>query len=112
VALLRQTFALVLERWTGLRTVQVESLDGEHGLPADLEGDIALAIVSVDTADGPATGLIEHLHGIGLPVLAFGVDGSTDQLARALQAGADGTISLTAPVTQFVSKATQLSNPA
>jgi hypothetical protein len=42
VALLRQTFALVLERWTGLRTVQVESLDGERGLLADLNGDIAL----------------------------------------------------------------------
>jgi DNA-binding NarL/FixJ family response regulator len=108
VALLRQTFALVLERWTGLRTVQVESLDGERGLLADLDGDIALAVVSVDTADGPDTGMIEHLHGMGLPVLAFGLDGSTDHLPRALQAGADGAISLAAPVSQFVDKAAQL----
>jgi hypothetical protein len=88
VALLRQTFALVLERWPGLRTVQVASLDGERGLLADLDGDIALAVVSVDTADGPDTGLIEHLHGLGLPVLAFGLEGSTDHLASALEAGA------------------------
>jgi DNA-binding NarL/FixJ family response regulator len=112
VALLRQTFALVLERWTGLRTVQVESLDGERGLLADFDGDIALAVVSVDTADGPDTGLIERLHGLGLPVLAFGLEGSTDHLARALEAGANDTISLAAPVSQFVSKATQLANPA
>ena len=108
VALLRQTFALVLERWTGLRTVQVASLDGERGLLADLDGDIALAIVSVDTTDGPDTGLIEHLHGLGLPVLAFGLEGSTDHLASALEAGADDAISLEAPVSQFVGKATQL----
>ena len=108
MALLRQTFALVLERWTGLRTVQVESLDGDRGLLADLDGDIALAVVSVDTADGPDTGLIERLHGLGLPVLAFGLEGSADHLARALEAGADATISLAAPVSQFVSKATQL----
>ena len=108
VALLRQTFALVLERRTGLRTVQVASLDGKRGLLADLDGDIALAVVSVDTADGPDTGLIEHLHGLGLPVLAFGLEGSTDHLARALEVGADEAISLGAPVSQFVGKATQL----
>ena len=110
VALLRQTFALVLERWTGLRTVQLESLDGERGLLADLDGDIALAVVSVDTADGPDTGPIERLHGLGMPVLAFGLEGSTDHLARALKAGADDVISLAAPMTQFVSKATQLAS--
>jgi DNA-binding NarL/FixJ family response regulator len=112
VALLRQTFALVLERCTGLRTVQVESLDGERGLLADLDGDIALAVVSVDTADGPDTGLIERLHGLGLPVLAFGLEGSRDHLTRALEAGADDTISLGAPVSQFVGKATQLARSA
>jgi len=112
VALLRQTFALVLERRTGLRTVQAESLQGEHGLLADLDGDIALAVVSVDTADGPDTGLIEHLNGLGLPVLAFGLQGSTDRLTRALQAGANDAISLAVPVSQFVSKATKLANPA
>src|SRR5215207_10444081 len=107
VALLRQTFALVLERWTGLRTVQVESL-GEGGLLADLDGDIALAVISVDTTDGPDTGLVERLHGLGLPVLAFGLEGSTDYLTKALEAGADDTISLGAPVTQFVGKAWRL----
>ena len=111
VTLLRQTFALLLERCTGLRTVQAESLAGGRGLLADLNGDIALAVVSVDTADGPETGVIEHLHGMGLPVLAFGVDGSTDHLARALQAGADDAISLAAPVSQFVDKAAQLAVP-
>ena len=110
MALLRQTFALVLERWTGLRTVQVESLDGERGLLADFDGDIALAVVSVDTADGPDTRLIERLHGLGLPVLAFGLEGSTDHLARALEAGANDAISLAAPVSQFVGKATQLAS--
>lgn len=75
---------------------------------ADLQGDIALAVVSVDTANGADTGLIEHLHRLGLPVLAFGLQGSTDHLARALEAGADDTISLEAPVSQFLGKATQL----
>lgn len=110
--MLRQTFALVLERGTGLRTVQVESLEGKRGLLADLDSDIALAVVSVDSADGPDTGLIEHLHGLGLPVLAFSLDGSTDHLTRALQAGADDAISLAVPVSQFLGKATQLANSA
>ena len=112
VALLRQAFALVLERRTGLRTLQVDSLDGERWLPANIDGDIALAVVSVDTADGPDTGLIGHLHGLGLPVLAFGLEESTDHLARALEAGADEAISLGVPVSQFVGKATQLATPA
>jgi phytoene dehydrogenase-like protein len=111
VALLRQTFALVLERCTGLRTVQADSPTGGSRLLADLD-DIALAVVSVDTADGPDTGLIERLHGLGLPVLAFGLEGSRDHLTRALEAGADDTISLGAPVSQFVGKATQLARSA
>jgi len=45
-----------------------------------------------------------------LPVLAFGLEGSTSRLARALQAGADDAISLGVPVSQFVGKATQLAN--
>jgi hypothetical protein len=81
-------------------------------LVADLDGDIALAIVSVDTADGPDTGLIKHLHGLGLPVLAFGLEGDTNHLARALEAGADDTISLGAPMTQFVGKATKMAELA
>jgi DNA-binding NarL/FixJ family response regulator len=112
VALLRQTFALVLEQWTGLHTVPVESLKGERGWLADPDSDIVLAVVSVDTADGPDTGLIEHLHGLGLPVLAFGLEESTDHLARALEAGANEAISLGAPVSQFVGKATQLAGNA
>jgi hypothetical protein len=104
--LLRQTFALVLERWTGLRTVQADSPTAGNRLLADLAGDIALAVVSVDIADD--TGLVERLHGLGLPVLAFGLEGSTDYLTKALEAGADDGISLGAPVTQFVGKASHL----
>ena len=110
VALLRQTFALVLERWTGLRTVQADSPTGGSRLLADLDSDIALAVVSVDTADGPDTSLIERLHGLGLPVLAFGLEGSKERLTRALEAGADDAISLGVPVSQFVGKATQLAS--
>ena len=112
VALLRQAFALVIERRTGLRTVQADSPTGGSRLLADLDSDIAVAIVSVDTADGSDTGLIERLHGLGLPVLAFGLEGSTDHLARALEAGADDVISLGVPVSQFVGKATQLAMSA
>ena len=108
MALLRQTFALVLERGTGLRAVQADTPTAGSRLLADLDGDIALAVVSVDAADGPNTGLIERLHGLGLPVLAFGLEESTDYLTRALEAGADDAISLGAPVTQFLGKATQL----
>ncbi len=111
MALLRQTFALVLERWTGLRTVQVESLDGERGLLADLDGDIALAVVSVDTADGPDTGLIERLHGLGLPVLAFGLEESKGPLAEAIDAGADDAITLGVSMDHFIGKATRLVMP-
>ena len=110
VALLRQTFALVLERWTGLRTVQADLPTGGSRLLADLDSDIALAVVSVDTADGPDTCLIERLHGLGLPVLAFGLEGSKERLTRALEAGADDAISLGVPVSQFVGKATQLAS--
>jgi hypothetical protein len=70
---LRQTFALLLERWTGLRTVQADSPAGGRGLLTDLNGDIALAVVSVDTADDPDTGLIERLRALDLSVLAFGL---------------------------------------
>jgi hypothetical protein len=108
VALLRQTFALVLERWTGLRTVQADSPTAGSKLLEGLTGDVALAVVSVDTADGPDTRLIEHLHGLGLPVLAFGLEGSTDYLARALEAGANDAVSLGAPVIDFVGKTSHL----
>ena len=69
MALLRQTFGLVLER---------------------------------------RTDLIERLHDLGLPVLAFGLEESKELLTRALEAGANDTISLEAPITHFVAKATQL----
>ena len=112
MALLRQTFALVLERWTGLRTVQADSPTAGSELLADLDGHIALAVVSVDTADGPETRLIQSLHERGLPVLAFGLEESTALLCGALKAGADDAISLGAPVTQFVDKASQLAKAA
>ena len=75
---------------------------------ADLGGDIALAVVSVDTADGPDTGLIERLRKLGLPVLAFGLEESTGPLARALDAGANNAISLGEPVANLIDEATQL----
>ena len=111
VTLLRQTFALLLERCTGLRTVQTDSLAGGRGLLADLNGDVALAVVSVDTPDGPGTGLIERLRELGLPVLAFGLEESTGPLARALDAGAEDAISLGAPVSHLIDKAAQLVMP-
>jgi DNA-binding NarL/FixJ family response regulator len=111
VALLRQTFALLLERWTGLRTVQAESPAGGRGLLADLNGDIVLAVVSVDTPDGPDTGLIKVLRNLGLPVLAFGLEESTGPLARALDAGAEDAISLGEPVSYLIDKAAQLVMP-
>jgi hypothetical protein len=79
-------------------------------LLTDLSGDIALAVVSVDTADGPDTGLIERLRGLGLPVLAFGLEGSTASLAKTLDAGADDAISLGVPVCHFIDKAAQLAS--
>ena len=54
---------------------------------ANLNGDVALVVASVDTSDGPDTRLIENLHGLGLPVMAIGFEESTDSLARALDAG-------------------------
>ena len=111
VALLRQTFALLLERWTGLRTVQAESPAGGRGLLADLNGDIVLAVVSVDTPDGSDTGLIKVLRNLGLPVLAFGLEESTGPLARALDAGAEDAISLGEPVSYLIDKAAQLVMP-
>ena len=75
---------------------------------ADLDGDIALAVVSVDTAGGSDTGLIERLRKLGLPVLAFGLEESTIPLARALDAGADDAVSLESPISHFIGKATRL----
>lgn len=101
---------MLLEWRTGLRTVQADSLAGGCGLLADLNGKIALAVVSVDTSDGQDTGLIERIHGLGLPVLAFGFEGSTGQLAMALDAGAYDAISLGAPVNDFIGKAAKLAS--
>ena len=64
---------------------------------ADLDEDISLAVVSVDTSDGPDIGPIERLYELGLPVLAFGLQESSGPLARALDAGAEDAISLGAP---------------
>ena len=110
MTLLRQTFALLLERWTGLRTVQADSPAGVRGLLADLDGDIVLAVVSVDTADGPDARLIERLRNLGLPVLAFGLEKSTGPLASALDAGANDAISLEAPISQFIDRAASLAS--
>ncbi len=77
---------------------------------ADLNGDIALVVASVDTSDGPDTGLIERLHGLGLPVMAFGFEGSTDSLARALDAGANDAITLGVPVKHFIGRAAKLAS--
>ena len=73
-------------------------------------GGIALAVVSVDTSDGPGTGLIERMRKLGLPVLASGSEGSTGPLAGALDAGADDAISLGAPVNYLIGKAEQLAS--
>ena len=110
VALLRQTFALLLERRTGLRAVQADSPSGARELLADLDGDIALVVVNVDAHDGSDAGLIERVHRFGLPVLAFGFEGSTGSFARALDAGADDAISLGAPVNHFIGRAVQLAS--
>jgi len=77
---------------------------------ADLNGDVALVVASVDTPGGPDTGLIEGLHGLGLPVMAFGSEGSTDSLAKALDAGADDAITLGVPVDHFIGRAAQLAS--
>jgi DNA-binding response OmpR family regulator len=101
---------MLLEWRTGLRTVQADSLVGVGGLLTDPMGGIALAVVSVDTSDGPGTGLIERMRKLGLPVLAFGSEGSTGPLAGALDAGADDAISLGAPVNYLIGKAEQLAS--
>src|SRR5215203_4519428 len=110
VTLLRQSFAMLLENRTGLRAVQTDSPDGARGMLADLNGDVALVVASVDTPEGPDTGLIEDLHGLGLPVMAFGAEGSTDSLAKALDAGADDAITLEVPVDHFIGRAAQLAS--
>jgi hypothetical protein len=50
------------------------------------------------------------VHRFGLPVLAFGFEGSTGSFARALDAGADDAISLGAPVNHFIGRAVQLAS--
>ena len=74
----------------------------------DPSGDIALAVIDVDTSDGPDTGLIQRLCGLALPVLAFGLEGSTTPLARALGSGADDAVSLGVTVNHFIGKAAHL----
>ena len=74
----------------------------------DLNGDIALAVVSVDTADDPDTGLIERLR--ARSACACVRPGSTILLAKTLDAGADDAISLGVPVCHFIDKAAQLAS--
>jgi hypothetical protein len=90
--------------------VQVGSTAGARGLLASLNGDVALVVASVDTSNGPDTRLIENLHELGLPVMAFGFEESTDSLARALDAGADEALTLGVPVDQFIGRAAQLAS--
>jgi DNA-binding response OmpR family regulator len=90
--------------------VQAESPSEASGLLTALNGDIALVVVNVDAHDGPDIGLIKRVRGLGLPVLAFGLEGSTAPLARALDAGADDVISLGEPVNHFIGKAAQLAS--
>jgi DNA-binding NarL/FixJ family response regulator len=88
--------------------VETHSRAGGRELLADLNGNIALAVVSVDTPSGPDTSLIERLRERGIPVLAFGLEESTDTLTSALEAGANDAISLGAPMSHLIDKAEQL----
>lgn len=89
--------------------MQADSPVRARGMLADLNGELALVVVNVDTPDD---GLIEHVRALGVPVLAFGLERSMGPLARALDAGADDAISLGAPVTHLVGRAAQLASQA
>jgi hypothetical protein len=88
--------------------VQADSPAGGRGLLTDLNGDIALAVVSVDIADDPDTGLIERLR--ARSACACVRPGSTILLAKTLDAGADDAIFLRVPVSPFIDKAAQLAS--
>ena len=98
--LFRQVLAVVLRQHTKLtESVQVESLTEARRVWSGLNGEIDLAIVDLDIADGDGTELIKELRAAqpDLPVLAFVVGHSAELRARALWAGADQVLSTAAP---------------
>ena len=86
-ALFREGLALMLERRTGLGSVQAGSLAEAQRILSDTGDKPACAIVDLDLPDGDGIELLEQLH--GSPVLALATSRSLQRRAQALEAGAD-----------------------
>jgi DNA-binding NarL/FixJ family response regulator len=92
--LFRQVLAVVLEQHTDLEEhVQAASLDEARRVLGALNGEVDLAIVDLDLPQEEGTELIEDLHALDIPVLAFTADRSLEGRARALRVGADEVLS-------------------
>jgi DNA-binding NarL/FixJ family response regulator len=101
--LFRESLAVVLEHHTDLKeNVQAGSLAEARQILDDLDSKADLAIVNLDLPEGEGTELIEYLHGIDVPVLAFTTDSSLERRARALQAGADELLSTASSVEEII----------
>ena len=99
-ALFREGLALMLERRTGLGSVQAGSLAEAQRILSDTNDKPACVIVDFDLPDEDGIELLEQLR--GLPVLALTTGRSLQRRARALEAGADEVLPVAQPAEKIV----------
>jgi DNA-binding NarL/FixJ family response regulator len=93
--LFRQVLAVTLEHRSDFKEhVQAGSLAEARQVLADRHGRVDLAMVDLDLPEGGATELIQKLHKLDVPVLAFTDSQSLEVRTRALQAGAIEVLSM------------------
>jgi DNA-binding NarL/FixJ family response regulator len=109
--LFREVLAVILEEQTGLKkAIQTESLAEARRVWELLCGDIDLAIVDLNLTNGDGISLIENLREAvpDVPVLALTSARSSEQRARALQAGANEVITMDSSSDQIIDAAKRL----
>ena len=109
--LFREVLAVMLEEQTGLKkAIQTESLAEARRVWELLCGDIDLAIVDLNLTNGDGISLIENLREAvpDVPVLALTSARSSEQRARALQAGANEVITMDSSSDQIIDAAKRL----
>jgi two-component system response regulator DevR len=94
----RWALALVLERHTDFKAVQVGSLSEAHQVLGDPDTEPDLAVVDLELPNDAGFGLIGEIHEAypRTPVLALTTSRDLERTARAREAGAEEVLTMTA----------------
>ena len=107
--LFRQVLGVVLEEHTDLKeNFQAGSLGEARLILADLHSRVDLAVIDLDLPGEDPTELIQDLHELEVPVLAFTADRSFERRDQALQAGACEILTTATPAEQIIETAARL----